>query len=261
MPVSGKKASVETVLLVFLVFFTTSAALFSFIKNSDRVESIIINAKILDEVYDSERIAKFYIADAAENAIFKTYREISGSSQYINPPVKYINNEDPEFSELNSRLDEIFKEKFIDNFKAEFLRYDFSERYLKELQNAVRDNNPEANFDGKSIHIIVEGLEIEKKWDDVEVIYKPEISTSFELGRYGLEGFEDVYNASRECKKRENAEEIESCLEEKLPGFYIDAEEKTRLNRESYFLITLLSKKEFFAGNSFERIKFSFVPA
>ena len=251
----NKKVDISILLLVVLVLLLTSATLFSFIMSSGKTEVKISNAKFIENFYSRQDLAEFYLSQAGEIAMVKTYKEFVEEDDYISNPI-YNFKEEVEFRELHSKLSENFHDKFIENFKTEFKSYGFEEDYLKNLKEIIQDGNFDVVVDVGILILAVNGWEMKASLNDINITYTPGISLKFDLEKVGLHSFEKIYEIKERCKGDKN---IEDCFSD-LINFNVSVVEKEKTSGERYFFVTCATKKDFLIGGEFDMIRFSFVP-
>ncbi len=159
MIMKNKRGSIEIVLLVMLVLLVTSATIFSFITSSGKVETKISDVRFIERFYLKENLIEFYIQQAGEDAIVVTYGKEIEDEELVNTP----------------------KEKFISNFKTEFMKYEFDEKYLKDLKEIIEKENFDVLVGKEFLVIDVNNLEIQDSFNDISVIYHPKIFLEFDL--------------------------------------------------------------------------------
>jgi hypothetical protein len=248
------KGDMAILLLVILVLLVSSATIFSLVTSSGKVEAKISDTKIVENIYYKENLVEFYIIQAGENIFAEIYNEFTKTGEYINNPI--VSGGEIEFGKVHNKLDENFRNKFIENFKEEFKDYDFEDDYLKNLKEIILDGNFDVILDKESLVVKINNLEINNSLEKVNITYIPEISLEFNFKKMGLHGFEQIYKVKEECK---NVEEVENCYN-KLINFENSVIEKEKSNGEKYFFVTLTSKKQFLIEGKFVNINFSFVP-
>lgn len=251
----NKKGDIAILLLVVLVLLLTSATLFSFIMSSGKTEVKISNAKFIENFYSRQDLAEFYLSQAGEIAMVKTYKEFVEEDDYINNPI-YNFKDEVEFKQLHSKLSENFHDRFIENFKTEFNSYDFEEDYLKNLKEIIKDGDFDAVVDEGSLTLAVNDWEMKDSLNDINITYSPGISLKFDLKKAGLHSFEEIYEIKERCKGDEN---IEDCFSD-LINFDVSVVEKEKSDKQKYFFVTCATKKDFLIGEEFDSIRFSFVP-
>lgn len=250
----NKKADISIVLLVILCFLVCSIVLFLFSQNSDSIKKTISGVFSIKEVQANQNLGEFYLIQAGENALAKTYKEFVENNNYIDSPINYSKT-DVEFKFLDKRLDKNFKTKFIENFKTEFASYNFDKSSLKDLQLIIKDlSNDNFDFENGVLTITINNWKINKK---LEIIYYPQIFIKLDLEKINLYSFEEIYNAKNLCKSNSN---IKSCLENQLQNFNIGIEQKIITDENKCNLITFTTKKQFLINNNLNQIKFSFIP-
>ena len=250
----NKKGDMTILLLVILVLLLTSVTLFSFIISSDKTEVKISNARFIENFYPRQDLAEFYLIQAGETAIVKTYNEFAEEDDYINNPI-YNFQEEVEFRELHSKLNENFHNKFAENFKTEFKKYDFEEDYLKNLKDIIWDGDFDVIMGGGFLALTVNAWEMKSSLNDINITYVPRIFLKFDLEKIKLHGFEEIYEIKERCKEDEN---IEDCFSD-LINFEVSVVEKEKSSGERYFFVTCATKKDFLIEDEFKIIRFSFV--
>jgi len=259
MLMKNKRGDLSVVLLVFLVLFITIYSLFTFTTSSMNVEEKISNVKIIDKIYSQENLVEFYVKEAGEKAVVKSYKEIIKDSNYIGGSVILINNVDAEFTFPKKDLNDIFMVKFIDNFKKEFQKYEFDEDYLKDLKEVIISNDFEINFDGNDLNVIFINFEFEENYEKGNlrnIKYMPKMILNFDLNKIGLESFDKIYNVKDNCKSQVD---IGECFNLELNNFNAVLMNKQKSSGEGYSLVTLTSNKEFLIDGNYEKIEFGFV--
>ncbi len=250
----NRRGDITILLLVILVLLVASATLFSFVTSSGKVEAKISDAKFVENIYYKENLVEFYINQAGEKSISKTYRIFSENGDYINNPI--ISGGEIEFGKIHNKLNENFYIKFNQNFKEEFENYNFEEDYLKNLKEVILDGNFDVIVNEENLVIKINNLEINNSVKNINITYIPEISLGFDFQKIGLHSFEKIYEVKEGCK---NVEEVENCYN-KLINFESNVIEKEKSNGGKYFFVTLTSKKQFLIDGKFTNINFSFVP-
>ena len=147
----NKHGAMEIVLLVLLVLLVILVALFNFIVGSKSIQANIYDARFIEEVYQKQDLAEFYIRQVGEEVIAKN----SGD--------------------------------FSESFKAEFSKYNFAQDNLKELQKIISEGGfnvfVEAPTDTSKgvLEIVINSWEIEDSFEKIEITYSPKISLEFDL--------------------------------------------------------------------------------
>lgn len=250
----NKKGDMTILLFVILVLLVTSATTFSFIMSSGKTEAKISNARFIETLYSKQDLAEFYLIQAGEIAIVKTYNSFVEEDNYINNPI-YNSKEEVEFKELHSKLSENFHDKFVENFKTGFDSYDFEDDYLKNLKETINDGDFEITVDREALEIVIDSWGMNDSLNDINITYTPEISLKFDLKKIGLHSFEEIYEIKERCKGDEN---IENCFSD-LINFDVSVVEKEKSDGQKYFFMTCTTKKEFLIEDRFDSIRFSFV--
>jgi len=156
----NKRGSIWIIVIVFLSLFVTGAALFSFIHNTNQVSVIFSSPEFLDNVYAKKNVIDFYIYNAGENSIKKTYNLYGYDENF------------------NSNVSKFFKE--------EFESYSFSEDYMIKFKDEVSKNNYHIISDKDLIVIEFNSFKIEDASERMSVSYSPKISVSFNLTQMGI---------------------------------------------------------------------------
>lgn len=250
----NRRGDIAILLLVILVLLVASATLFSFVISSGKVEAKISSAQFIKDFYSRQNLIEFYLNQAGENSIRKTYNEFVENGDYINNLI--ISGGEFEFEEIHNKLSENFRDRFIENFKEEFKNYNFEEAYLKNLKQIILEKNFDVVADKNIVMMKINNLEMNDSIEGVNINYIPKISLELNLKKIGLHSFEDIYEIKERCK---DVEMVKECYED-LINFNVNVEEKEKSNGEKYFLVTLTSKKQFLIDEKFENIDFSFVP-
>ena len=158
----NKQGAMEIVLLVLLVLLVISVALFNFIIGSKSVQANIYDARFIEEVYQKQDLAEFYIRQVGEEVIAKN----SGD--------------------------------FSESFKTEFSRYEFTLDYLNDLQKIISEGRfnvrelelapkgvpsvkEDINTEGNVLEITINSWEIKDSFGKIQIKYRPEISVEFDL--------------------------------------------------------------------------------
>ena len=240
-----KRANVWINLLVLLVVITCLAALLSFVASSGKIESEVSNSVVLEQVNLKENLVDFYAKEMVEEALVKTYKEFVEEEEYVGEPVIYDGTGNVEFVVLRADLKERFKNKFDENFKSEFSKYEFEEEYYQTLKNSVINGNFESSLDGNRLNLNIKNLEIKDSFVKVSVDYVFDSAIELDFKKIGLHSFEDVYGFKECVKKREVCS---------LDNFDMQIFEK---NGEK--LVALKSKRSFLIDGEFKKIEFKFV--
>jgi len=253
----NKKGDMPIVLLVMLVLTVVLAALFSFATDSGTTSFQISNARAVDINYAELNFVEFYIKDAGKKAAVKSYKDLIESGVYTGKPV-YNSNGEVEFNNLGLDLNEKLEEKFKENFKSEIASYDFEKSYLIDLKKIVAEDKFSVNYNEDIFEISINGLKFDNLFEQIEVVYVPEILMEFDYGKIGVDSFEEVYTGKEKCKSGLSVEDIKICIGNEVKDFNVDVIEKTDFNGEKYTFVSLNSKNEFLIENKFENIRFGF---
>ncbi len=157
----NKRGAMEIVLLVFLVLLVVSVALFSFIVNPSYAKVNVYDARFIENVYQKQELAEFYIRQVGEKAIVRKIGEDFGGK-----------------------------------FKEEFSKYDFTEDYLIELKEIISEDKFMISTGAETLKIVIDNWKIEESapkgvpYDSqdgtsegkkIQITYTPEISVKFNL--------------------------------------------------------------------------------
>ena len=162
------RGAMEIVLLVLLVFLVVSVALFTFIVNPSSAKVNVYDSRFVENVYQKQELAEFYIRQVGEDVIAK-----------------------------NSGKD------FSENFKTEFSKYDFaapqaypetsSEKmstggkdYLKELQKIIQEGEFNVFVVSNVLEIQINSWELKDSFEQnqvkkIQITYTPKIFVKFDL--------------------------------------------------------------------------------
>lgn len=236
--------SLSIVLLVFLVLFLCSASLFIFNTSSRTVIDETSNVGIVNEAIFEKNEIEFFIRGLLETSVKESYYEILTEKEIFEYPSIYtIRGERiAEFEGLNRNLNSLF-EKNVEEKVSRFLQ----------------DKNVEINFDGEIINAYSSNLSIEKYSKNINVSYNPKISFEFDLKSMGLEEFEKIYQTKELCLGELNSSLIENCFNRELEHFVANVEEEM-IHEESIFVVSLISKKDFFVEKDFRKVELKFIP-
>jgi len=142
----NKRADPSVVLLVFLVVIVALTALFVFIADPMGARAKIYDVQFIEELYEKQDLAEFYIRQVGESVINK-----------------YGEND------------------FREDFKTEFNAYDFDEEHMKELKEIINQGNFGVEINEKILKITIDSLQMKKSFGKIQIIYDPEISLEFKL--------------------------------------------------------------------------------
>lgn len=163
MIMKNKHGAVEVVLLVLLVVVLVSATIFSFAISSKSIKITISDSSFMEELYLKENLAEFYIRQAGEEAIVKTYDELGDS----------YTNED-------------FKTSFRENFRVEARRYIYEEPYtfMNNLRILINKGEFGTSLEENTISVSIDSYKIEDSFKNISMVYFPRIDVSFDLEKY-----------------------------------------------------------------------------
>ena len=245
----NKRGDMTVLLFVVFALIISSAALFSFITSSNKVEAKISDSRFIENLYLDKSLAEVYLTDFGEYAIVKTYEEFVAGDKYIENP-NYNSEYQVRFGDLNSGLNEEFSNNFVEAFKTEFGRYDFEEDDLQNLKEIIVAGYFDVEFDGEVLTIAINKWEMNDSLNDIDVAYSPRISLKFDIERIRLHSFEEIYEVKENCKASEN---VKNCFED-LANFEIEV-----LENGGDVFVEMESKKDFLIDGEFKTIKFGFV--
>jgi len=256
----NKRADVPlaVAILVIATMAITSIAMYSFFMSAGKTQGVVLGVGFVDDVNLKELAINFYVQQAGERAFVKTYKEIADNGDYLELPAIKDSGGIYKFAGARKDIDELFKEKFYDNFKNEFAIMEFDEDYLEKdfRKNLLFNKFVFTNFsDENGLKIIIEGMGIEEGSDagDVKVVYSPKISAGFNFEKLGLHSFKYLEIVKDECILNPGIMTFEECLNFYLFNFNAKVSDEDAVSVES--------KKTFLIGGKFEKIRFSFIPA
>lgn len=234
----NRKAStpIAITIMVFLILALTSSSLWLFASSTGKVKLQVSKQNFVDELIYGENLESFYISQEGEGAIIKSYKEIAAEGKY-----GVLSNQGVVFGELSKNLNLNMEKSFRKNFK-------------KDMGKAVEDF--EISFDGDNFLFETRMLfEISK--EKIKATYNSILTNEFNLRNLGLESFQKIYETKEKCIGK-SVEETKSCYGEDLKNFEVGVQMVSDLDER--FIVTLISKKEFFVDGNFEKISFSFIP-
>jgi len=258
MLIKNKKGELSIVILVLLILLLTMVTLFTFAKDTSKIEAEISDAKFLQDSYVKENNVENYLSLALESAIIESYKEIitKGNEEYVGDPAISNSQKEIMFNNLADDIDSIFLEKIKEKFIVEFLGYDYEENYLVKAELHVDSENFEITFAEDSFKIILEELTFIDSYEDISWAYATKIQTSSSLNKLGLESFEKIYEVKEKCKQQSD---IQKCFNDEISNFEVVVEGKKDSSDNEYDLVKFTSEKEFLINNNFEKINFEFV--
>ncbi len=242
-----KRADTSIVLLVLLTFLAAGIALFSF-ATSGSVAKEIIDPRVVEGVYVQENNVDFYLNEIGEKALVKTYNDFVKEGDYVSVPVKF-NSGYPYFDSLRADLNNVFIEKFKENFKSEIKNYEFEEDYLKKLETS----GFEVVGSYQTLVAVFKNLEMEQSFGEeniLNVYYKPEIKIELSFSKIGLVDFNELYEVKTECKNVD-------CPLEKSGFSVVDGE--ISIGGSIKKVVNFESQKKFLTDSGYDFIKFSFI--
>jgi len=158
----NKSGAIEIVLLVLLVLLVIFVALFNFVVGSKSIQANIYDSRFIEGVYQKQDLAEFYIRQVGEEVI-----------------------------------SENGKNGFKENFKIEFVKYDFApqaypetfldkmpggtEDYLNDLHKIISEDKFNVFVNEDILEVVINEFEIKDSFEKVEVSYYPKISLKFNL--------------------------------------------------------------------------------
>ncbi|MDO8467517.1 MAG: hypothetical protein Q7S56_01040 [Nanoarchaeota archaeon] len=154
-----KKGSLWIVVFVMLVLVLFGAALFSFSTSNSKIEGKIVDVNLLNSVYSQKDLAQFYLDNALESAVERSYNsaKAQGSSDSI-----FIKN----YIQNNVKKD----------FQDIFNSYNFKEDYLTSLQNKIKMGNFEVKFKDDKVYLLI-NLDFNYASDDLNVVYNSDLNS------------------------------------------------------------------------------------
>ena len=149
----SKKANVWINILVILVLATCAVAGYTFLTSSNKIMAEISGVSVLNDVYFEEDNFNFYVREAGEKAVEKTYTQL----QEDDIPTA---------------------DSFFSNFQKQFEIYGLSKDYLKK-ENFKIDSSKNV------LKVNIDNWEIQKnlktKENNLEVLYREELNFEFEI--------------------------------------------------------------------------------
>ncbi len=254
MLIKNKTGSMHVTLMVFMVATLAIASIFIFATSESNFEGKISDARVVgftSNVYD---LGQFYINQAGEKAFVDSYTELIKDNSFMANPKKNSNG-DVEFGSLNPNLDDDMLKRISPRFKENFNSYEFTNEFMIKIKNSINDGKFRIAEENRRFKIVVSNLEFNFSSSSINVIYFPEISSSLDTNKIGLNSFEEIYAAKEKCK---NDEKVKECFEKDLKSFNVYAEQKTE-DGKKYYLVTLTSKQEFLIDGEFKSIGLRFV--
>ena len=264
----NRRASLEIVLLVLMTLLVVGVTIFVFTTQKYSFNKKIGNVISADDSYYDLSLIEFYIKQAGENAFYKTYKEVVESREYLDPVITNLQNE-VEFRSLNSNLNEEFKTKFNENLKREYAKYNFEDKQTnlnRFKDDYIKNDKFKIEYDGKRLKIMVDDFTLINgpEGEDITIKYNPDILLEYDFRELGLNSFNQIYTVKELCVTTSvSLEEMENCFS-LLNNFDVAVEEKTKPNSqngETYDLVTLTSKREFFIDGTLQKIEIKFIPS
>lgn len=172
--------------------------------DASKISGDFMSVSLLNDFYAEQ--------DGYENILYFRLVEISLDSYY-----ETLNESAPKIGDAgNSDLNEIFKNKVQLNFKSPIEASD----KIKDLNNGVNT----FTFDGRKVSISNSLKEIEKNMsfdlnDNSKIFYLSLLNISFDLKSVDLPTFNEILEAYKFCNSSANFDNIEVCLNMKLPVF------------------------------------------
>ncbi len=172
----NKKADVPipVTILVIVTLAITSIALYSFLMEAGKVTGDLSGVGLLEKAIVKELTLKFYIQQAGEKALVKTYKEVIGDGGGYIKQVPIKSEKYYKFDEVRNDMNSLFKQKFYDNFKQEFATIQFGDIYLEDFRKNLLFNkliNPNSIFYAEEgLEMVFEGIEIKEDSPEGRVI-------------------------------------------------------------------------------------------
>jgi len=142
----NRRGAMEIILLVLLVGMIVAITLFTFGVNPPYLKVNVHDARFVENVYQKQDLAEFYIKQVGKVAI---EREIG--------------------------------EDFGEKFKEEFNKYNFEEDYLIELQKIISEDKIKIFTNAETLEIVIDSWETEDSFGKIQIKYTPEISVKFDF--------------------------------------------------------------------------------
>lgn len=260
-PIKNKKGDLPTVLLVFLVFLVVLTSLFTFLIKSKNINEYTESVGLINEVYEEQNLAEFYIIEAVKTSIVESYLDITKDGGFVENP-NFDLQTNVFFDELNSNLNGDFLKEFDKSIKRNFGNYDFQEDYLKKLKETILADRFDSSFNGEKLRINVKDLKLKKFSEKINVTYSPNISLEASLDKMGLHSFDQIYQAKEICKTKTTTDSLKECFQDHLKYFDVGVIERQNIQNQGQksFIITLKSKTDFLIEGKFHTITLNFIP-
>ncbi len=250
-----KAGSPPIVILTILVLVLYTTTLFSFIRSSGKIVAELESPIFLvNPAYAPEEALRFHVSEIGQETLIKTYIEFTQNKEYtyIQNPQSIENN--AFFDVINPNLNESFSQRFIENLNSDINKFNFGD---DENLNKIKSYTKTGKFDGENYFLSVVGYNQEQiNPEKVSIKYSPEIRLTYSLNNYGLDSFEEVYQAKETCKKL--IEGVLDCFVDTLPNFMVSYTELT-LKDGKHDSLTLTSKRSFLIDGELKKVSFSFL--
>ncbi len=260
----NKRGDLSIVLLVITTVIISGAALFSFVINLNGFETHIMHSRFLDVAYGKEDQIKFYLEQAGENSIAKSYNQMAkegtlfGETNPMKNGILILNNFDKKSAE------KMFLDKLNFNFPEEIKKYPSKSASIEFSDGLVKIKVENFLISTQLVHKtkvpieiwfgLIKAAEGEKLDVNMAINYMPDNNfVTINLTEKGLDDFGKIYTTAEKCK----GTGAYDCFKEELPNFLEESE-----NKGEYNLITLTSKKKFNIDGNFKNIAIKFlIPA
>jgi len=152
-----KKAEVAIVVLVVLVFVLFAATLFAFLVNTQGIDEKISEISFLENTYLKESEIEFFINVVGKESFENTLHSFEG-----------------DFTKSE------FEDKFAENFKKEFTKYDFDQEHLLRLKQYIRDGKFKVVFNDNVLEFTLDEFLLTDSQDFVKIKYQKNFVVRFE---------------------------------------------------------------------------------
>ena len=222
----NKKGDISIAILVLLVLVLCISVLFIFLKNTNKPDSIIADARVVENVFNMKEQIGFYVQDIARKTVTEEYFRFLEE--------KGIGSDD--------ELTNYIRMNFVKDYKYAFNLYDFDEPKLAELLKMLSDDKFVFIFNTNRVSIEIPEFSltsslavVDKKrvwvWGvfpttytygtleaGIASFYNPKITTHVLLEEIGLPKFSALTDAKNACINEVNSE---SCFASRVSGFDI----------------------------------------
>lgn len=220
----NRRGNISIAILVLLVVVLCLSVLFIFLKNTIKPDSIIANARVVENVFDMKNQIEFYTQDIARKTVTEEY-------------FRFLKERGVG---LDSELTDYVKANFVKDYKDKFSLYDFDEPKLAETEKNLADGKFEFAFSADGILIEIPKFSLtsslavvdnKKVWiwgvfpttytygkleAGIASFYNPKITVLILLNEIGLPRFSALTDAKNACINEINSE---SCFTSRISGF------------------------------------------